>query len=90
MIISAFFMPITYPPVAPQVAKSIEKKETQKMGKSKVISVANQKGGVGKSITVYNLGVDLALDGKRVLLLDVDLRATSPRCWTSAGPINCI
>lgn len=42
------------------------------MAKTKVISVANQKGGVGKSTSVYCIGAGLALDGKKVLLIDVD------------------
>ena len=42
------------------------------MAKPKVISVANQKGGVGKSTTVYNLWSGLAMVGKKVLMMDVD------------------
>lgn len=63
-----------------------DKKNTQQRKEAKIITLYNNKGGVSKTTTLYNLAAMLAKDGRKVLLADCDPQCNATELFFASNP----
>jgi chromosome partitioning protein len=70
----------------PNLVAALQKYGFSDEAKARVISIVNNKGGVGKTTTAINLGKALVVEGYRVLLVDMDPQGNLSQCFNIDVP----
>jgi chromosome partitioning protein len=75
-------------PIPPEVASEVDAMAADRPRNARVLALANQKGGVGKTTSALNLAYALSREGRRVLLLDLDPQATASVALLAARSVE--